>query len=140
MAERLPNEHLPQRPVVLFPDPILRRKAKPVLVVDAAIRALVEDMYRVMDDEEGAGVAAPQVGESLRIFVTGTHERGVPRGLDHAASSVVMAQTVGDLDANPRWLPRCGEAAPEHGDGRAVHTSEEVNVEGVGKVHGTLVQ
>ena len=78
MAERLPNEHLPQRPVVLFPDPMLRRKAKPVHVVDAAIRALVEDMYRVMDDEEGAGLAAPQVGESLRIFVTGTLERGVP--------------------------------------------------------------
>jgi hypothetical protein len=33
MAERLPNEHLPQRPVVLFPDPMLRRKAKPVLSV-----------------------------------------------------------------------------------------------------------
>lgn len=96
MAERLPNEHLPQRPVVLFPDPMLRRKAKPVHAVDAAIRALVEDMYRVMDDEEGAGVAAPQVGESLRIFVTGTIERGVPR---KAYINPVLVDVSGELES-----------------------------------------
>ena len=68
MAEHLPNDRFPQRPVVLFPDPLLRRKAQPVRAVDAAIRALVEDMYLIMDAEEGAGLAAPQIGESLRIF------------------------------------------------------------------------
>ena len=68
-----------RRSVVLYPDPVLRRKAAPVGRVDGAVRALVDDMFRLMDEEEGAGLAAPQVGESLRIFVTGTSERGVPR-------------------------------------------------------------
>ena len=68
-----------RRQVVLYPDPVLRRKAAPVARVDGSIRALVDEMFRLMDEEEGAGLAAPQVGESLRIFVTGTSDRGVPR-------------------------------------------------------------
>jgi peptide deformylase len=74
-----PDTRVPKRQVVLYPDPVLRRKAQPVKTVDSSIRELVEDMFLLMDLEEGAGLAAPQVGESLRIFVTGTHERGVPR-------------------------------------------------------------
>ncbi len=83
MVER-PKEGSPARPagsrqVVHFPDPVLRRKALPVRSVDESVRSLVDEMFRLMDEEDGAGLAAPQVGESLRIFVTGTTERGVPR-------------------------------------------------------------
>ncbi len=79
MSERLPHEQLPKRRVVLYPDPVLRRKAAPVGRIDARIRELVSDMFLVMESEEGAGLAAPQVGESLRIFVTGALDRGVPK-------------------------------------------------------------
>jgi peptide deformylase len=96
MAEHLPNDRFPQRPVVLFPDPLLRRKAQPVRAVDAAIRALVEDMYLIMDAEEGAGLAAPQIGESLRIFVTGTIDRGVAR---KAYINPVLVDISGDLES-----------------------------------------
>jgi peptide deformylase len=78
MPERVPNDRQPKRRVVLYPDPVLRKKAHPVARVDDAVRELVEDMFVVMDLEDGAGLAAPQVGESLRIFVTGAPERGVP--------------------------------------------------------------
>lgn len=37
--------------------------------IDASIRELVADMERVMREEDGAGLAAPQVGESLRLFI-----------------------------------------------------------------------
>ena len=57
------------RSIVLFPAPVLRRRAAEVAAVDQEIRDLVEDMFRVMKEEDGAGLAAPQVGESLRIFV-----------------------------------------------------------------------
>ncbi|MBL9149823.1 MAG: peptide deformylase [Phycisphaerae bacterium] len=57
------------RSIVLWPAPVLLAKAQPVARIDAAIRDLVTDMVRVMRLEEGAGLAAPQVGESLRIFV-----------------------------------------------------------------------
>jgi peptide deformylase len=59
---------------------MLRRKAQPVRSVDAAVRELVADMFRTMDLEEGAGLAAPQLGESVRVFVTGTSERDVDVG------------------------------------------------------------
>jgi peptide deformylase len=59
---------------VLYPHPVLRQRAKPVASVDAAIRGLVEEMLSLMRAEEGAGIAAPQVGEALRIFVTEERE------------------------------------------------------------------
>lgn len=62
------------RRIVHWPDPVLLRKAAPVAAVDAAVRELVDDMVRVMREEEGAGLAAPQVGESLRIFVVEARE------------------------------------------------------------------
>lgn len=60
-----------RRELVVHPHPVLRRKATPVVRVDEGVRALVKEMFEIMADEEGIGLAAPQVGESLRIFVTG---------------------------------------------------------------------
>lgn len=45
-------------------------KAKPVGAIDGFVRDLVEDMRRVARELDGAGIAAPQLGESLRIFLT----------------------------------------------------------------------
>ena len=95
MPERLPDDRVPKRQVVLYPDPVLRRKAQPVKSVDAAVRELVEDMFLVMELEDGAGLAAPQVGESVRIFVTGAHERGVPR---KAYINPVLVEVGGDFE------------------------------------------
>lgn len=58
------------RGIVFHPDPILRQKAKPVAKVDAFVRELVDDMHRLAREYDGIGLAAPQAGESLRIFVT----------------------------------------------------------------------
>jgi peptide deformylase len=63
-----------RRDIVLYPHPVLRQRAKPVASVDSAIRGLVDEMFRLMREEEGAGIAAPQVGEALRIFVTEERE------------------------------------------------------------------
>jgi peptide deformylase len=62
------------RSIVLYPDPVLLRRARPVESIDAWVRELVDDMVRVMRDEEGAGIAAPQVGEDVRIFVVEARE------------------------------------------------------------------
>jgi peptide deformylase len=58
------------RGIVLHPDPVLRKKARPVDRIDGFIKELVADMHRVAKEYDGIGLAAPQVGESLRIFVT----------------------------------------------------------------------
>lgn len=51
------------------PSPVLARVAAPVGVFDASLRALVAEMLPVMRLLNGVGLAAPQVGVSLRVFV-----------------------------------------------------------------------
>lgn len=53
----------------LMGDPILRREADPVERFDEALRELVRDMFQTMYAAEGIGLAGPQVGVPLRIFV-----------------------------------------------------------------------
>lgn len=48
-------------------NPILRRKASKVEKVTKEIKKLIADMRETVKDEDGAGIAAPQVGQSLRL-------------------------------------------------------------------------
>lgn len=48
---------------------ILRQKAEPVAEVNDEIRQLAEDMFETMIEAEGVGLACPQVGKNLRMFV-----------------------------------------------------------------------
>jgi len=57
------------REIITLPDPILRRKAKPVTRFDADLQMLVDDMIETMRVAPGVGLAAPQVGESIRLIV-----------------------------------------------------------------------
>ncbi|MEN9360483.1 MAG: peptide deformylase [Verrucomicrobiota bacterium] len=58
--------------VKIFGSKVLRRKAEPVTAIDQQIRDLAARMVKCMYEEEGIGLAAPQVGVSLRIFVIDT--------------------------------------------------------------------
>jgi len=60
------------REVLQFPDPRLKQVSKPIAQVDDEIRELARDMIEVMYDEPGIGLAAPQVGASIRMFVIDT--------------------------------------------------------------------
>ena len=57
------------RPIVRYGDPVLARKAEPVAEVDDEIRRLIDDMIETMYAAPGIGLAAPQVGVPLRVFV-----------------------------------------------------------------------
>jgi peptide deformylase len=56
-------------PIVQVPDPVLRQKTKKVKKIDASIQKLIDDMIDTMYDAPGVGLAANQVGVSLRICV-----------------------------------------------------------------------
>lgn len=56
------------RPIRLFGDPVLRTPAEPVRDFDAELRKLVKDLTETMLDAPGVGLAAPQIGVSLRVF------------------------------------------------------------------------
>jgi peptide deformylase len=57
-------------PIRTLPDPVLKRKAKRVRTIDGSIKKLIEDMLETVRAAPGrAGLAAPQVGKSLRVIV-----------------------------------------------------------------------
>ncbi len=57
------------RPLCYFGHPVLREAARPVESFDDALKSLARDMVDTMHDESGIGLAGPQIGQSLRIFV-----------------------------------------------------------------------
>jgi peptide deformylase len=57
------------KPLVLLPDPILRRQSKPIERVDDDLRRFADDMLETMYDAPGIGLAAVQVGEPIRMLV-----------------------------------------------------------------------
>ncbi|MGN1125093.1 MAG: peptide deformylase [Candidatus Gastranaerophilaceae bacterium] len=57
------------RKVLRFGDPILREKSKEVHKVSKKIQDLVTDLLETMYAKNGVGLAAPQIGESYRVFV-----------------------------------------------------------------------
>jgi len=57
-------------PICRFPqDSVLRQKAKRVSRLDNSIQRLIDDMVETMQQANGVGLAAPQVGVSLRVIV-----------------------------------------------------------------------
>lgn len=55
--------------ILHYPDPRLRKKARPVERFDAELEALTRRMFELMYAAKGVGLAAPQVGVALRVFV-----------------------------------------------------------------------
>ena len=70
------------RPILLFPDPILRQKTEEVAVFDASLARLVAELAETMYGAPGVGLAAPQVGDLRRVAVVDIDPSG-PRSLLH---------------------------------------------------------
>lgn len=89
------------RPVLRLGAPALRETAREVEAVTPDIRALVDDMVSTMYAARGIGLAAPQIGVPLRVFVL-----DVSAGRDPAALRVCI---------NPMWVRREGMQLQEEG-------------------------
>jgi peptide deformylase len=87
--------------LVHYPDPILRRRAAPLLDIDQEVRERAAQMFEVMYREKGVGLAAPQVGWSARLFVTN------PAGEEDPSGEQVYI--------NPRIIEQEGEDVQEEG-------------------------
>jgi peptide deformylase len=75
-----------------YPDPVLRARAVPVPAVNEEVRAVAKAMLRIMVEEEGIGLAAPQVGLNWRMFVA-----DVPEGEKRTASGELPSATPGPV-------------------------------------------
>src|SRR5262245_8037698 len=58
-----------QLKIILWPDPHLLKMSKPVVDFDENLRNLVARMFVLMREARGVGLAAPQVGQNLRLFI-----------------------------------------------------------------------
>ena len=91
-----------------YGDPFLRRRATPVREITPEIRRIVNDMIETMYDEVGIGLAAPQVGISLRLMVVGDDKTGNARALVNP----VIAEQGGEVTAEEGCLSLPGIFAP----------------------------
>ena len=70
---------MPRLPIIVAPDPRLKRKCAAVGAVDETVRALMNDMLETMYARPGIGLAAPQVGIASRVIVVDLAREGEPR-------------------------------------------------------------
>jgi len=88
-------------PIVKYGDPILEKPGAPVKKFDAELEELAEDMFASMYAAQGVGLAAPQIGKSLRLAVV-----DVTGGKNPEAKIVL---------ANPEIIHAEGEVREEEG-------------------------
>lgn len=55
--------------LIYYPDPILLKTAKPLEKIDGEVKARTGEMFELMYNEKGVGLAAPQVGWNVRLFI-----------------------------------------------------------------------
>ncbi len=90
------------REILEYPDPRLREVAKPVKSVTAEIRQLAEDMAETMYAAPGVGLAAPQIGVGLRVFVIDIADEDEPSDLH-----VFINPEILELDGTQSWNEGC---------------------------------
>jgi len=89
-------------PIHEYPDPVLKAKAVPVTEFSRELQKLIDDMFETMYAAPGLGLAAPQIGRSLRLFVYDLKEgEGQPR-----QSGVLI---------NPEFISKSGSQTGEEG-------------------------
>ncbi|ROQ90724.1 peptide deformylase [Desulfosoma caldarium] len=67
--------------ICVYPDPVLRERARSIEKVDAAVRKLIDDMVETMYHAPGIGLAANQVGKPVRLIVVDLQREEDPHGL-----------------------------------------------------------
>ncbi len=92
------------REIVKFPDPRLKEISKPITEIDDDLRELARDMIEVMYDEPGIGLAAPQVGASIRMFVIDTEWSDEEIGKN---PTVVINPEISDREGRITWEEGC---------------------------------
>jgi peptide deformylase len=91
-----------------YGDPVLRRRARPVEAVTPEVRKIIEDMVDTMYDEVGLGLAAPQIGASLRLMVVADEDGREARALINP----VITEQGGEIVAEEGCLSLPGIFAP----------------------------
>lgn len=93
-------------PVRYYGDPVLRRPARRVRSFDDQLERLAGEMLETMQEENGVGLAAPQVGVPLRVFVASEFAAGEEDELEFKGNHVMV---------NPEIIERSGTQLGQEG-------------------------
>lgn len=77
-------------PLIYYGHSLLRKKAQPVVEITKEIKKLIQDMLETMQGLDGLGIAAPQVGKSLAIFITAAPVEDGKGGFTQASPRVFI--------------------------------------------------
>ncbi len=88
--------------ILHYPNPILSKKSFPVQTIDSTIRQLVKDMAETMYAAPGVGLAAPQIGHSLRVAVIDITPADQPKNLQ-----VLINPEIIDAEGQCTWEEGC---------------------------------
>ncbi|MDF2374439.1 MAG: peptide deformylase [Rhizobiaceae bacterium] len=91
------------KPLILLPDPVLRRQSDPIERVDDAVLALADDMLETMYDAPGIGLAAVQVGIPRRLLVVDCSREDE----DQAPMVFINPQVVASSDERSTYEEGC---------------------------------
>lgn len=122
---------MPIRPIVITGEPVLHQKSAEVTLFDDTLKQLVEDMFLTMEAAPGVGLAAPQVGIGLRVFVydytqDGVHHRGVVINPELEISEVPTGEADWDTEQEG-CLSVPGERFPIRRAERAILTGVDLD-------------
>jgi len=94
------------RSILLYPDPILKQVAEPVATVDEVVISVVQDLVDTMvDSGHSVGVAAPQIGELLRVVVVDVSKSKLGKEKNHGLLEMI----------NPEIIERSGSRMMREG-------------------------
>lgn len=65
------------KPLVTVPNPMLNREVKDVVTFDESIKALIADLEDTMFENDGVGIAAPQIGVDLKVAIVDMEQEGI---------------------------------------------------------------
>ncbi|MGN6472157.1 MAG: peptide deformylase [Mycobacteriales bacterium] len=119
------------QPIRLFGDPVLTTRADEVTTFDKELRNLVRDLAETMLDAPGVGLAAPQIGVSLRVFTYHVDDEHY----GHVVNPVIQTVSDEDMDGDEGCLSLPGLSFPTVRKQRVIATGlnmhgEPITVEG----------
>lgn len=109
------------KPIVEYPAPVLLSPGDPVVGFNAELQTLVQDMFDTMYDAEGVGLAAPQIGVPLRLFVMDCS------GIRLVAANPEIVFTEGEQDGDEGCLSVQKVPAPLRRPEKAVLRAQDIS-------------
>lgn len=98
-------------PIVAYGDPVLKKEASEIDKDYEGLSELIENMFETMYNAQGVGLAAPQIGKSIRLFIVdaspfGEHEEGEeedPLAIGAAGFKKVFINPIIEEESGKKW-------------------------------------